>query len=111
MKTAITAKKPFGKASYSPVKHARYLDWEDAFDVEFDDGLSFLEPHQTIKKANKISAAAVPKRVSVPKRLRSHFKIQYDTGEVAEVSWSFIREFPPAAPKSDKGGAKRNGRS
>jgi hypothetical protein len=95
VKTVTTAKKPFGKARYSPVKHARYLDWEDAFDVEFDDGLSFLEPQNTIKKANKISAAAVPKRVSVPKKFRTHFKIEYDTGEIAEVSWSFIREFPP----------------
>ena len=34
MKTVVTAKKPFGKARYSPLKHARYLDWEDAFDVE-----------------------------------------------------------------------------
>jgi hypothetical protein len=56
VKTVVTAKKPFGKAKYSPVKHARYLDWEDAFDVEFEDGLSFLELHATIKKANKISA-------------------------------------------------------
>jgi hypothetical protein len=95
VKPVVTAKKPFGKAKFSPVKHARYLDWEDAFDVEFDDGLSFLEPHGTIKKANKISAVAVPKRVSVPKKFRTHFKIEYDTGEVAEVSWSFIREFPP----------------
>jgi hypothetical protein len=95
VKTVTTAKKPFGKARYSPVKHARYLDWEDAFDVEFDDGLSFLEPHKTIKKANKISTNAVPIRVSVPKRFRSHFKVEYDTGEIAEVSWSFIREFPP----------------
>ena len=101
MKTVVTAKKPFGKAKFSPVKHARYLDWEDAFDVEFDDGLSFLEPHATIKKANKISRIAVPKRVSVPKKFRTHFKVEYDTGEVAEVSWSFIREFPP----------KRNGNS
>ncbi len=37
-----------------PVKYARYLDWEDAFDVEFDDGLSFLEPHKTIRKANRM---------------------------------------------------------
>ena len=95
MKTVSTVKKPFGSASYSPVKRARFLDWEDAFDVEFDDGLSFLEPHRTIKKANKISAEAVPVRVSVPRKFRSHFKIEYDTGEVAEVSWSFIREFPP----------------
>ncbi len=117
-----SAKLPFGIASYSPVKHARYLGWEwrrvgradidcskaavhgevdgqqlrqDAFDVEFDDGLSFLEPHKTIRKANKISLRAVPKCVSVPKKFRTHFKIEYDSGEVAEVSWSFIREFPP----------------
>ena len=99
MKTAVTAKKPFGKAKYSPVKHARYLDWEDAFDVEFDDGLSFLEPHRTIKRANKISADAIPVRVGVPKKFRSHFKIQYDTGEIAEVSWAFIRELPPKNSK------------
>lgn len=91
----ISPKKPFGKASYSPVKHARYLDWEDAFDVEFDDGLSFLEPHKTIRKANKISSSAIPIRVSVPKKFRSHFKIEYDPREIAEVSWSFIREFAP----------------
>ena len=99
MKTVSTLKKPFGKAKYSPVKHARYLDWEDAFDVEFDDGLSFLENHSTIKRANKISPHAVPIRVSVPKRFRSHFKVDYDTGEVAEVSWSFIRELRPKNSK------------
>jgi hypothetical protein len=88
-------KKPFGKAKYSPVKHARYLDWEDAFDVEFDDGLSFLEPHNAIEKANKISPGAAPVRVSVPKKFRSHFKVEYDTGETAEVSRSFVRELPP----------------
>jgi hypothetical protein len=99
VKTVSTIKKPFGKGSYSLVKHARYLDWEDAFDVEFDDGLSFLEPHKTIRKANKISAAAVPMRVSVPKKFRTHFKIEYDTGETAEVSWSFIRELPPRNSK------------
>lgn len=95
MKTASTVKKPFGTPAYSPVKHARYLDWEDAFDVEFDDGLSFLEPHKTIRRANKISPEAVPVRVSVPKKFRTHFKIEYDNGEVAEVSWSFIWELPP----------------
>ena len=99
MKTVVTAKKPFGKAKFSPVKHARYLDWEDAFDVEFDDGLSFLEPPATIKKSNKISAIAVPKRVSVPRKFRTHFKIEYDAGEVAEVSWSFVRELPPEKSK------------
>ena len=87
-------KKPFGRAKYWPVKHARYLDWEDAFDVEFDDGLSFLEAHNAIKKANRISPGAIPVRVSVPKKFRSYFKVEYDTGETAEVSWSFVRELP-----------------
>jgi len=105
VKAASTIKKPFGTASYSSVKHARYLDWEDAFDVEFDDGLSFLEPHKAIRKANKIARDAVPVRVSVPKKFRSHFKIEYDNGQIAEVSWSFIRELPP------QGGAKNGKRA
>jgi hypothetical protein len=33
--------------------------------------------------------------VRVPHELRSHFRIHYDTGEVAEISWEFIRELPP----------------
>jgi len=99
VKTINTIKKPFGKASWSLVKHGRYLDWEDAFDVEFDDGLSFLEPHKTIKKANKISSDAIPVRVSVPRKFRTHFKITYDNGQTAEVSWSFVRELPPTNSK------------
>ena len=81
----------FGTAKLVRVTGAEYLAWEDAF----DDGLSFLEPHNAIKKANKISSGAVPVRVSVPKKFRSHFKVEYDTGETAEVSWSFVRELPP----------------
>ncbi len=95
MKTAIQLRKPFGKATFARVRNARYLGWEDAFDVEFEDGLCFLEPHATIRKANRISAAAVPVGVEVDDELGSHFKITYDTGEMAEVSWAFIRELPP----------------
>jgi len=95
MKNAVQLKKPFGKATYSRVRNARYLGWEDAFDVEFEDGLCFLEPHGTIRKANRISAKALPVSVEVDKELGSHFKVEYDTGEVAEVSWAFIRELPP----------------
>ena len=65
MKTVTTAKKPFSKGKYSPDETRALFDWEDAFDVEFDDCLSFLEPHRNIKKANKISAEAVQVRVSV----------------------------------------------
>jgi hypothetical protein len=81
-----------------PASVARYLGWEDAFEVEFADGLCFLEPQSTIKKANRISAKAVPVSVEVDRDLGSHFKVTYDTGEVAEVSWAFIRDLPPAPP-------------
>ena len=95
MKTSVQLKKPYGKGVFSRVRHARYLGWEDAFDVEFADGLSFLEPHATIRKANKIEAKAVPVVVEVDDDLGSHFKVTYDNGQTAEVSWAFVRELPP----------------
>jgi hypothetical protein len=75
--------------------HVRYLAREDAFDVEFEDGLSFLEPHATVRKANRISARAKPVEVVLDTETHGGFEVRYDTGEVAEVSWAFIRELPP----------------
>jgi len=95
MRTMVQLKKAYGKGTFSRLRHARYLGWEDAFDVEFEDGLSFLEPHSTIRKANRISAKAVPVSVEVDHELGSHFKVTYSNGQVAEVSWAFIRELPP----------------
>jgi hypothetical protein len=95
MKTSVQLRKPFGKGTFSRVRNARYLGWENAFDVEFEDGLCFLEPHATIRKANKIAAKATPVSVEVDDDLGSHFTITYDNGQTAEVSWSFIRELPP----------------
>jgi len=43
----------------------RYLSWEDAFDVEFEDGLCILEPHSTIRRANKISPGAKFDRLEI----------------------------------------------
>ena len=107
MKIAIQLKKPYGKATFSRVRHARYLGWEDAFDVEFEDGLCFLEPHAGIRKANRISAKAVPVTVEVDSDLGSHFKVTYDNGDVAEVSWAFIRELPPKKSAKLKSSSKR----
>jgi hypothetical protein len=95
MKASVQLKKPYGKGTFSRVRNARYLGWENAFDVEFEDGLCFLEPHATIRKANKIAAKAMPVSVEVDDDLGSHFKITYDNGQTAEVSWAFIRELPP----------------
>ena len=95
MKPLVQLKKPYGKGTFSRMRSARYLGWENAFEVEFEDGLCFLEPHSTIRKANRVSAKAVPITVEQDDDLGSHFTVKYDTGEIAEVPWSFIRELPP----------------
>jgi hypothetical protein len=95
MKVLNPLKAAFGQGTFSRLKDVSYHQWEDAFAVEFDDGLCFLEPHQTIRKANKISTKAVVQRVELDQELRHGFYVHYDTGEVAEVSWAFIRELPP----------------
>ncbi len=100
MKTHVQLKRPYGQATFARVRSARYLGWEDAFEVEFADGLCFLEPQSAIKKANRISAKAIPVSVEVDRDLGGHFKVAYDTGEVAEVSWAFIRELPPTPSKA-----------
>ncbi len=97
MKTLVQLKKPYGEGTFSRVRHARYLGWEDAFEVEFEDGLCFLEPHAAVRKANRIAAKAIPLSVEVDDDLGSHFKVTYDNGQSAEISWSFIREMPPKA--------------
>ena len=99
MKITRQIKKPFGTARMVDITHVRYLSWEDAFDVEFEDGLSFLEPHATVRKANRISARAVPVEVVLDEETHGGFEVRYDSGEVAEVSWSFIRELPPKAAR------------
>ena len=95
MKVLNPLKVPFGKAKFCPVKNVSYLQWEDAFAVEFEDGLAFLEPHATIRKANKIAARAVVQSVEMDEELRHGFFVHYDNGQTAEVSWAFIRELPP----------------
>jgi hypothetical protein len=96
MKTAAkNAKAPFTKGKFSRVKNVRYLSWEDAFDVEFEDGLCILEPHATIRRANKIAPKAKFDHLEIEDWCQAGFFVHYDNGQVAEVSWSFIRELPP----------------
>lgn len=95
----LNLKEPFGTAKMVRVTGAKYLAWEDAFEVDFEDGLTFLEPHSTIRKANKISTVAKPIRVELDEEPCIGFFVQYDNGQTAEVSWSFIRELPPRHSK------------
>jgi hypothetical protein len=96
VKIVTTVKKPFGKAKYSPVKHARYLDWEDAFDVEFDDGLCILEPHATFAAQTKLRQKQSLNRVrSKIGPVAVFLSIPTTPKAFGEVSWSFVRELPP----------------
>ena len=47
----------------------------------FWDGLTFLELHATIRKANKISNSAKPVRVELEEELKHVFFVRYDDGE------------------------------
>jgi len=95
VKTINPLKAPFGKARFSRIRNVVYRQWEDAFEVDFDDGLAFLEPHSTIREANGIDSSAIVHRVELDQELRSGFFVHYENGQIAEVSWSFIRELPP----------------
>ncbi len=94
-KASSRLKKPFGTAKMVDLTGVRYLAWDDAFEVDFEDGLSFLEPHSTIRKANRISPKAEIERVEMDTECHEGFFVHYDNGQVAEVSWAFIRELPP----------------
>ena len=93
--TLTSLKKPFGTAKMVNLTAVRYLAWEDAFEVDFEDGLTFLEPHATIRKANKISPKAQVERVELEDWCHAGFYVRYNNGQTAEVSWAFIRELPP----------------
>lgn len=98
-KTQNPLKVPFGTAKGVRLRNVRFLQWEDAFDVDFEDGVSFLEPHATIGKANKIASGASVQSVELDDDLRRGFFVHYDNGQTAEVSWAFIRELPPKPAK------------
>ncbi len=94
-RTLARLRKPFGTSKMVGVAGVRYLAWEDAFEVDFDDGLTFLEPHSTIRKSNRISRKAQVERVRLDEECHDGFFVNYDTGEKAEIAWDFIRELPP----------------
>lgn len=95
MKTLNLTKQAFGHARFSRIRHARYLGWEDAFEIEFEDGLCFLERHEAIRAANRIAKQDRVVGVCVDPELGSHFVITYESGARAEVSWSYVREDAP----------------
>jgi len=77
------------------MRRARYLARHDAFEVEFADGLCFLESHEAIRQANQIGMNDKLVTVGVDPELRSHFIATYASQAQVRVSWSFIRENAP----------------
>lgn len=77
------------------MRQARYLTRQDAFEVEFADGLCFLESHGAIRRANRIATNDKLVSVAVDLELRSHFIATYASESQARVSWSFVREHAP----------------
>jgi hypothetical protein len=95
VKSITATKEPFSRASFSPIRRARYLARQDAFEVEFADGLCFRESHKAIRRANHIGTNDKIVSVAVDPELRSHFIATYASQAQARVSWSFIRENAP----------------
>lgn len=77
------------------MKDVGYRQREDAFEVQFEDGLCILEPHATIRRANEISPKAKFEDVEIEDWYRAGLDVHYNNGQIAEVSWAFIRELPP----------------
>jgi hypothetical protein len=77
------------------MRRVRYLARQDAFEVEFADGLCCLESHEPIRRANRIGINDKLVSVAVDPELRSHFVATYASQARARVSWSFIRENAP----------------
>ena len=76
MKSLTKLKKPFGTAKMVDLTAVRYLAWEDAFEVDFEDGLTFLEPHSTTRKANRISPQTQVERVELEDECHAGFYYQ-----------------------------------
>ena len=85
----------FGTARFTPIESVSYLSNERAFEVRFADGVTIIEPEAAIRAANEINPKALFEKLWVDEELRQGFFVQYHTGEIAEVSWAFVREFPP----------------
>ena len=89
-------KAPFGRGKYSAVTNVTHRQWDDSFEVDFADGTSILELHAAIRKANRNAPSAGIARVELDHEFHHGFFVHYDNGQVAEVSWAFVRERAPA---------------
>jgi hypothetical protein len=105
---STSQKVSFGTAQFSPIESVKYLPRKKAFEVRFGDGVTIIEPDASIRAANAINPKALFESVSVDEELRQGFYVHYHTGEVAEVSWAFVRELLPEVRRKVKGARAAN---
>lgn len=92
MKTA-SLRKPVGTASFERIRAVKYLAWEDAIEVEFDSGVTYLVSNAELRRRNGLSEeSAEVVGVWVDPELRSGFFVRYADGETAEASWELVKE-------------------
>jgi len=96
MKLLNARKAQFGHGKFSRLKTVKFLRWEDAFEVQFDDGRTLLQSNASVRRSNGIVPEAKVVRVELDRELRHGFFVRYDNGQSAEVSWAFVRELPPS---------------
>ncbi|HEX9273495.1 MAG TPA: RNA-directed DNA polymerase [Candidatus Binatia bacterium] len=96
-----TKKVAFGTAKFSPIESVSYLSDEGAFEVRFSDGVTITESEAAIRAANQINPKAIFEKLWIDEELQQGFFVQYHTGEIAEVSWAFVRELAPEAIASE----------
>jgi hypothetical protein len=83
---------PPGTAKFEPIGAVRYLDDEDAFEVEFDSGETYRVTHDAIRRTNGLSEHGEVESVWIEAEVRSGFLVRYRNGEFAECGWGFVKE-------------------
>jgi hypothetical protein len=92
MKTE-SLRKPVGTATFEHIRASKYLVWQDAVEVEFESGVSFLVSNAELRRRNHLSEETTEVvGVWVEPELRSGFFVRYANGETAEGSWEFVKE-------------------
>ena len=90
---AYTAPKSLGRAAFSPIQSVRYLDEDDAFEVEFASGKTYRVSHAEIRRANNLTGPAVEiDSVWIEAEMRAGFFVRYTDGSEADCAWDFVKE-------------------
>ena len=83
---------PLGTAKFEPIRAVRYLDEQDAFEVEFESGKMFCSAHATVRRANGLSGRAGVDSVWIEAEAQAGFLVRYRNGDWADCAWDLVKE-------------------